>query len=434
MESVREPPTPPRLTWDVADGLKRNTVTTSEWGRVAEDRTVYVRTADGERPVGQYPEGPPEEALAFYSKRYDELAGSVHLLEQRVQGALVPPEEAAEAVKAMRAQVVEANVVGDLTVLVGRLDALGPVISVQRQARRAERDQKVAAAKTDKERIVADAEKIAEGNDWRNGANRLRQLLDEWKALPRIDRASDDQLWRRFSTARTSYTRRRKSHFAEQNEKRDAARLVKQRLVKEAEGLAKSTDWGATASAYRDLMREWKAAGPAPREVEDQLWTRFRSAQDTFFGARDEAMAAQDSEFAANAEAKEKLLVEAEALVPVTDVEAARRAIRELSERWDAIGKVPRDRIRPLEDRMRAVEQTIRTLEQEQWRRTDPEKSARADDMVAKLEDAIAKVEKDLDSARSAGDEKKVTELEENLVSRRSFLEMAQRASADYSG
>jgi hypothetical protein len=409
-------------------------VTTSEWGRVAEDRTVYVRTADGERAVGQYPEGTPEEALAFFAKRYDELAGSVHLLEQRVQGALVSPDEATEAVKAMRAQVVEANAVGDLTALVGRLDALGPVISVQRQARKAERDLKVAAAKTDKERIVADAEKIAEGNDWRNGANRLRQLLDEWKALPRIDRASDDQLWRRFSTARTSYTRRRKLHFAEQNEKRDAARVVKQRLVKEAEGLAKSTDWGGTAASYRDLMRDWKAAGPAPRDVEDELWGRFRAAQDTFFGARDEAMAAQDSEFAANGEAKEKLLVEAEALVPVTDLEAAKRAIRDLSERWDAIGKVPREKIRPLEDRMKAVEQAIRSIEQEQWRRSDPEKSARADDMVAKLEEAIAKVEKDLDAARTSGNQKKVSELEENLASRRSFLEMAQRASADYSG
>ena len=409
-------------------------MTTSEWGRVAEDRTVYVRTADGERAVGQYPEGTPEEALAFFAKRYDELAGSVHLLEQRVQGALVSPDEATEAVKAMRAQVVEANAVGDLTALVGRLDALGPVISVQRQARKAERDLKVAAAKTDKERIVADAEKIAEGNDWRNGANRLRQLLDEWKALPRIDRASDDQLWRRFSTARTSYTRRRKLHFAEQNEKRDAARVVKQRLVKEAEGLAKSTDWGGTAASYRDLMRDWKAAGPAPRDVEDELWGRFRAAQDTFFGARDEAMAAQDSEFAANGEAKEKLLVEAEALVPVTDLEAAKRAIRDLSERWDAIGKVPREKIRPLEDRMKAVEQAIRSIEQEQWRRSDPEKSARADDMVAKLEDAIAKVEKDLDAARTSGNQKKVSELEENLASRRSFLEMAQRASADYSG
>ncbi len=408
-------------------------MTTSDWGRVAEDGTVYVRTPDGERAVGQYPEGTPEEALAFYAKRYDELAGSVHLLDQRVNAGVVSPDEATESVRNMRTQVAEAHAVGDLTSLVGRLDSLLPVISQQRQARRAERAEKAAATKTEKERLVAEAEKLAEGNDWRNGANRLRQLLDEWKALPRIDRAADDALWRRFSTARTAYTRRRKSHFAEQNEKREGARVVKQRLVKEAESLAGSREWGPTSGAYRDLMRQWKAAGPAPRDVEDELWKRFRGAQDTFFGARDEAMAAQDSEFAANAEAKSKLLVEAEALVPVTDVEGAKRAIRDIADRWDAIGKVPRDQIRPLEDRMRAVEQSIRGIEEEKWRRTDPEKSARADDMVSKLQEAIEKVEDDLAKARSTGDQKKVTELEENLASRRAFLEMAQRASADYS-
>ncbi len=409
-------------------------MTTSDWGRVAEDGTVYVRTGDGERAVGQYPEGTSEEALAFYTKRYDELAGSVHLLEQRIQAGVVTPDEAAESVKHLRTQVVDAHAVGDLTALVGRLDGLGPVISQQRQARRAERAERTAATKVEKERLVAEAEKLGEGSDWRNGANKLRVLLDEWKALPRIDRASDDALWRRFSTARTSYTRRRKAHFAEQSEKREGARVVKQRLVKEAESLAGSREWGPTASAYRDLMRQWKAAGPAPRDVEDELWTRFRAAQDTFFGARDEVLAAQDTEFAANAEAKEALLAEAEALVPVTDVAAAKRAIRDLSERWDAIGKVPRDKIRPLEDRMRAVEQTIRGLEEEQWRKSDPEKSARADDMVAKLEQAISQVEADLEKARAVGDQKKVADLEENLASRRSFLEMAQRASADYSG
>ncbi len=409
-------------------------MTTSEWGRVAEDGTVYVRTADGERAVGQYPEGTPEEALAFYTKRYDELAGSVHLLEQRVQAAVLSPDEATEAVRSLRPQVVDAHAVGDLTALVGRLDALGPVISQQRQARRAERAEKTAAAKAEKERLVAEAEKLGESNDWRNGANKLRQLLDEWKALPRIDRPSDDALWKRFSSARTAYTRRRKTHFAEQSEKRESAKVVKQRLVKEAEALARSREWGPTASTYRELMRQWKAAGPAPRDVEDALWTRFRAAQDTFFGARDEAMAAQDSEFAANAEAKEKLLVEAEALLPVTDVAAAKRAIRDLSERWDTIGKVPRDKIRPLEDRMRAVEQEIRGLEEEQWRKSDPEKSARADDMVSKLEQAIGKVESDLEKARAAGDQKKIADLEENLASRRAFLEMAQKASADYSG
>jgi DNA repair exonuclease SbcCD ATPase subunit len=179
-------------------------------------------------------------------------------------------------------------------------------------------------------------------------------------------------------------------------------------------------------------MRDWKAAGPAPKDIDDELWKRFRGAQDAFFGARDAANAAQDAEFAANAEVKEKLLVEAEALLPVTDVEAAKRAFRDLADRWDAAGKVPRDRMKDLEGRIRKVEQEIRSLEEEKWKKSDPEKSARADDMVSKLEQAIADIESDLEKARAAGNEKQVKDLEENLASRQSFLDMAKRASADF--
>ena len=180
-------------------------------------------------------------------------------------------------------------------------------------------------------------------------------------------------------------------------------------------------------------MRQWKAAGPAPKDVDDELWRRFRAAQDTFFGARDATNAALDAEYAANAEVKEKLLVEAEALLPVTDLDAAKRGFREIADRWEAAGKVPRERIKELEGRMRVVEQAIRGLEDEQWRKSDPEKSARADDMVTQLEAAIAQVEADLAKARESGNEKKVKELEENLASRQSFLDMARRVSADYS-
>jgi len=405
----------------------------SPWGRVAEDGTVFVRTTDGERSVGQYPEGSPEEALKFFTDRFDALAFEVDLLEQRIKSGALAPDEAAGSVKTVKAQVVDAHAVGDLDGLVARLDALAGVIDAQRELRKAERAQKVAESKVRKDAIVAEAEKLAESNDWRNGANRLRDLLEEWKGLPRIDRGSDDALWRRFSTARTAYTRHRKAHFAEQHEKRDAARVVKERLAKEAEALAASTDWGATAGQFRDLMREWKAAGPAPRDVDEQLWKRFRGAQDAFFGARDEANAQLDREFAANAEVKEAMLLEAEALVPVSDLESAKRVFRDIAERWDAAGKVPRERMKELEGRIRKVEQTIRGLEDEQWKKSDPEKSARANDMVTKLEEAIAVVEKDLEKARAAGNDKKIKELEENLASRQQFLDTARKASADFS-
>ncbi|MEO5708467.1 MAG: DUF349 domain-containing protein [Nocardioidaceae bacterium] len=404
----------------------------TEWGRVDETGTVFVRTGDGERPVGQMPDATPAEALTFYVRRYDDLAFEVKLLEQRVGAGALGPDEAAASVKQVRAALKDAQAVGDLAGLGTRLDALTTTITAQREVKREERAQKLETAKADKERIADEAEKLSLGNDWRNGANRMRQLLDDWKALPRLEKTVDDALWRRFSTARTTYTRRRKSHFAELNEQRDGAREVKEKLAVEAEALSSSTEWGPTAGKYRDLMRQWKAAGPAPKGVDDQLWTRFRGAQDTFFGNRDRVNAELDAEFAVNAEKKEALLVEAEALVPVTDLKAAKETFRDIADRWDAAGKVPREQIKELEARIRKVEQAIRGVEDDQWSRSDPEKSARADDMVSKLEKACTDLEADLAAAREKGDAKKAAEIEENLASRRSFLDMARRASADF--
>ncbi|UAL31278.1 DUF349 domain-containing protein [Nocardioides rotundus] len=415
-------------------GVRVTGVTSHEWGRVAEDGTVYVRTADGERSVGQVPDASPEEALKFFTERYAALEFEVGLLEQRVRAGKLSPDEAASSVKTVRDQAAEANAVGDLTALVGRLDALAPEIAEQRHLRKAEKAQRSAESREAKEKIVGEAEKIAGGRDWRGGANRLRDLLEEWKALPRLDKKTDDALWKRFSSARTAYTKARKAHFAEQSEQREGAKTIKERLIREAEALSGSTDWGPTSGKYRDLMREWKAAGPAPRDVDEKLWRRFRAAQDVFFSARDEANKAMDEEFAANAVVKEQILVEAEALDPRADLEGAKRAFRDLADRWDAAGKVPRDKMKSLEGRMRKVEQSIRAVEDEQWKRSDPEKSARADDMVSKLEAGLAETQEKLDKARAAGDDKRVRDLESELENKQSFLEMARKVSSEFSG
>ncbi len=403
------------------------------FGRVAADGTVFVRTSSGERVVGQWPQGDPAAALAFYRKRYDGLALEVDLLEQRIKAGSLSPEDAKQTVAKVRATVVEAQAVGDLDQLAARLDALTPLIEERRQARRAERAARTAEAKTAKAEIADEAERIAQGNDWRGGANKLRDLLTRWKALPRIDKASDDALWHRFSSARTSYTRRRKQHFADLNEQRDAARVVKEKLVVEAEALADSTDWGATARDYRDLMQQWKAAGPAPKEVDDALWRRFRAAQDTFFGARDAANAMIDQEYSANAEVKRGILTEAEALLPITNARATREAFRGLAERWEKAGKVPRNDMKELEGRFRKVEQAVRGAEDEQWRRTNPEARARAQDTVSQLEAALASLQADLASAQQSGDSRRASQIESDIAARTMWLEGARSALTDFS-
>nr|WP_112238011.1 DUF349 domain-containing protein [Kribbella monticola] len=403
------------------------------WGRVADDGTVFVRTKDGERAVGQWPDANPDEALAFYTRRYDALAFEVDLLEKRVQAGTVSPDDARAAVKKVTAAIDEAQAVGDLDGLRARLDALTPLVAQQREKKKAERAAKVEEAREAKTKIAVEAETIAAGTDWRHGVTRLRELLDEWKALPRLDKSSDDELWHRFSSARTTYTRHRKQHFAELSSKRDEAAVVKERLAAEAEALSSSTDWGPTSGRFRDLMRQWKAAGPAPREVDDKLWARFRSAQDAFFGARDAVQAEENQEQVANLAAKEALLVEIEAILPVTDAKAAREQLRDLLDRWDAIGKIPRDSMRTIDGRLRAVEQAVKSAEDEVWNRSNPEARARAEATVKQLQSLIADLEKQAAKHEAQGNTKKATEARESIAARREWLTQAQNALAEFS-
>jgi hypothetical protein len=403
------------------------------WGRVAEDGTVFVRTKDGERAVGQWPDANPEEALAFYTRRYDALAFEVELLEQRVQAGTVSPDDARAAVKKVAGTIHDAQAVGDLDGLLARLEALTPLVQQQRERRKAERAARIEEARAAKTKIATEAESIAAGTDWRHGVTRLRELLEEWKALPRLDKSSDDELWHRFSSARTTYTRHRKQHFAELSSKREEAALVKERLAAEAESLAGSTEWGPTSGRFRDLMRQWKAAGPAPREIDDKLWARFRAAQDQFFGARDAAQAEENAEQVENLKAKEALLVEIESILPVEDARAAREQLREYLDRWDQIGKVPRDSMRAIDGRLRAVEQAVKAAEDEVWNRSNPEARARAEATVKQLQSLIADLEKQAAKYESQGNTRKATEAREAIAARREWLTQAQNALADFS-
>jgi Domain of Unknown Function (DUF349) len=412
----------------------RATVAQNAWGRVDDRGDVFVRTDDTERKIGSWQVGEPEQALAFFGRKYDDLAVQVDLLEQRLASGAAAPDETHSGIRRLREALVEANAIGDLAALSQRLDAIDGQVAARRAERRAERAQALAEARSRKEEIVGQAEAIAERDDWRHGADRLRTLLEEWKALARLDRATDDTLWRRFSGARTQYTRRRKTHFAEVAETRGKALAVKEEIVAEAEALAGSTEWGPTARRYRDLMTRWKAAGPAPKPADDTLWQRFRAAQDTFFTARSDDLTKRDTEQRSNLEAKQALLAEAEALLPVTDWKAARETLRSVHERWEAAGHVPRETMRSIEGRLRRVEDAVRDAEQREWRRTNPQARARIEDTVAQLRTSIAELENQLAAAHAAGDAEKAKAAEDALAARRSWLEQADRALDELNG
>jgi Domain of Unknown Function (DUF349) len=404
------------------------------WGRVAEDGTVYVRTADGEREIGSWQAGSPDEALAFYKRKFASLETEISLLEQRMSSTDLSASHAKTSIARLVAAVTDAHVIGDLAGLRARLDALSGTIEHRREEHKAAREHARTEAHEIKERIVAEAERLAaEATHWKAGGERMRQLLEEWKTAPRGDRTAEATLWKRLSAARNAFAKRRKAYFSSLEEEREGIRARKEELVTRAEELSTSTDWGPTASAYRELMRSWKQAGRADRAAEDELWTRFKTAQDAFFAARSQVLDAKDRELREHVVVKEQLLAEAEKLLPVTDARSARSSLRGILERWEKAGPVPRDSQERLEGGLRKVEDALRKAEDSHWRRSNPEALSRAKGTVDQIRAAISQLEKQLAKAEASGDEKAQEQASEAIAARKSWLAEAERTLAELS-
>jgi hypothetical protein len=408
-------------------------MTEQPWGRVDDVGVVYVRTADGERKVGEWLAGDPADGLAYYQRRYSALAVDVDLLEHRLTDAGLAPDEAMAKIGRLRSQVDEPACVGDLAALRARLDALVTLVDQRRKDREAERTAHRDRAKAMRETLVAEAEKLAESTQWKSTGERFRAIVEEWKHLPHVERSFEQELWKRLSHSRASFEKRRRAWFAERDAKREEAQTVKEGLVREAEAIADSTEWGPTAGQFRSLMTRWKAAGQAPRGVDDELWAKFKAAQDRFFTARSAAFNERDASLNENLAAKLELLKEAEALVPVRDAAAARATLRTIQDKWAAIGHVPRGDRDRVEKRLQAVEQAIREHEDARWRRSNPEARARASATVEQLTKSLAKLEKELTAAQQSGDENAARKATEAIAARREWLTQAEQSLAEFS-
>ena len=397
------------------------------WGRVDETGTVFVREASGERAVGQYPDGSPEEALAYFERKFTELAGQVTLLEQRAKRG-APAADIAKTVKTLTATVATANAVGNLAALSTRLEALSGTVGELTEKQTEESKAAVQEAIAVRTAIVVEAEALAAQDpakaQWKQVTATLDDIFARWQAHqtdgPRLPKTESNDLWKRFKDARAIIDGHRKAFFSELDSVHKDARNKKQELVEKAEALAaKGADGVAT---YRSLLDEWKLAGRAGKKLDDSLWAKFKVAGDVLYSAKSEVDAKDSVEFEANLALKLQLLAEAEPLLAETDRAKAKEGIASIQRRWEKIGKVPRDKVKTVEDQLRKIETAVRKLDEEHWQRTDPEKVARADSFAGQLAAAIAKLENELAAAKTSGDKKKIADAQEALDARKAWL------------
>ncbi|MGC4746380.1 DUF349 domain-containing protein [Micromonospora sp. DT201] len=400
----------------------------SDWtafGRVDADGTVYVKTTEGERVVGSWQAGAPEEGLAHFARRFADLVTEVDLTEARLKSGAADAGHSLSTIRRIRTTLPEANVVGDIDALAARLDKLATLAEEKAGEARAARDAARGEALARKTALVEEAEKLAaESTGWKTAGDRLKEILDEWKTVRGVDKKADGELWKRFAAARDGFTRRRGAHFASLDSQRKQAQTAKEELVAEAEKLQESTDWAATANQLKDLMTQWKAAPRASKEAEQKLWERFRGAQDAFFSRRSEVFSARDNEQRGNLERKQSLLAQAEALDIDADPKGAQAKLREIQAQWHEAGRVPREAAAGLDRRLRVIDDKVREVMDSAWRRTTKEDNP----LLAQMRAQVAEAEERLARAQSAGDARRIKDAEQALAAKRQFLQLAEQA------
>ncbi|HET6279564.1 MAG TPA: DUF349 domain-containing protein [Polyangia bacterium] len=393
-----------------------------QFGRVDDDGTVWLISSAGERIVGSWQAGDREAAFTHFGRRFDDLSTEVTLMEERLAAGTGDARKIKANASALAETLPTASVLGDIDALAGRLSTLVEHAGATVAADRSRRDAHRAAQTARKEALAAEAEEVAANSThWKVAGDRMREILDEWKTITGLDRKVDDALWKRYSAAREAFNRRRGSHFAELDRERAGVRQSKEQLCERAEAMSGSTDWAGTSAEFRKLLTEWKGAGRATREVDDALWRRFKAAQDAFFTARNALSAEKDAEFRDNASAKEALLAEAEK-IDTSNHEAARAALRSIADKWDAVGKVPRERSADLERRLRAVEKKVRDAGEANW--ADPEAQARAEQFATRAEHYEQQARK----AAAAGRTKEAQEAQANAEQWRQWAQAAVAA------
>jgi len=411
----------------------------AKFGRVGEDGTVYVITPTGDRAVGSYPGKSSEEALAYFVKKFEMAASEVALLAARIRSGAMVPSDAHEAVNKLRTQISDLNGVGDLANLSASLEKIPSLITehegayqARKAAQSAEKEARKNEAAAVKEKIVAEAETLIDSVAWKVTTARLKVLLEEWKKAPRLDKKIDAALWKRFSSSRNKFDKRRRTHFASLDTEHKKVASTKEVIVKEAEALANSKDWLGTANKYKSLMDQWKASGRGKKSTDTALWTRFKSAQDTFFTAKNADMAKRKGSMVENLAKREAMIVEFEALLPITDFKSAKKKFYDLMGKWQKIGMTDRKKRSAFDARIKKVEDEISDLERNHQRKSDPSAKAQANKVVQGLAEAIENYEKQAAKAEAAGQTAKAMVAREAAAARRAWLEQAENGLTEF--
>lgn len=192
--------------------------------------------------------------------------------------------------------------------------------------------------KAAKEELIKKAQELENSEEWRKTTKVFKELMDEWKKVGSCGHEEDERLWTQFHEANKTFYDRKKEHWETLQPIYGAAKEKKEALIEQAKAISDSTEWKKTSEEMKGLMDKWREAGFAGQD-NDALWEAFNGERQKFYQARQKYFDELDSVHSTNAEAKKKLVDEAERIAHGLDFSRDNtNRMKDLQAQWREIG------------------------------------------------------------------------------------------------
>jgi hypothetical protein len=326
------------------------------WDRIECDGKDFCKLDDNGNLILMASAHFPERVLA--SVNDDNIQTVVHALSEKFKEVLNRAEELKKEfeqqeevvklqgkVQRLKSYLMNANAIGNYTPLFQFLES-----------REAEIAQQLKNNETIRQSLVNKAQELKESTEWKTTTEAFRQIIEDWKHAPYIDKEINDGFWDQIEQARNHFYERKRAHQEDLEREMMQNLDLKLEICEQAEALSLSEDWKQTSEVYKQLMERWKTIGRvATVEKNEELWNRFLNAKNAFFDRKSGHQEQIHHEQEANYAAKLRLVEQAEALRESTDWKETSAKYAAILDEWKSIGKVPYEKADEIWDRMQAA-------------------------------------------------------------------------------
>lgn len=204
-----------------------------------------------------------------------------------------------------------------------------------------------------KNEILEKLRALIDGEDSAQSFQMFKELQNEWKHVGQVSMAHVKTLWANYNALVDRFYDHRNIYFELKELDRKKNLEAKIELCVKAEQLINITHIKEAVRQLNELHHEFKHIGPVPKEDQEPVWQRFKTASDAVYAKRDAFLVDLQAELKVNLEAKLKIEEEVEAFASFTsdrikEWNQKTQEILAIQKKWDAVGGVPRTKTKDL--------------------------------------------------------------------------------------